>query len=226
MLANALFITGTDTEIGKTVVSVQIIKELVRQGFKVIGMKPVASGSKRTAEGLRNDDAEQLMGASNVIVPYEDVNPYVFEPAIAPHIAAREAGIDIRLEEIIHRYRALSERAEWVIVEGVGGWQVPLGEDFNVADLAAALSAPVLLVVGIRLGCINHALLSVESIHQRGGHLKAWVANVCDDRGERVQENIATLDTLIKQPRMGTIPFCRNLDKLQTTDLKWDLLTA
>ena len=225
-MANVLFITGTDTEIGKTVVSVLIIKALVRHGFKVIGMKPVASGSKRTAKGLRNDDAEQLINASNVIAPYEDVNPYAFEPAIAPHIAAREAGIEIRLEEIIRRYHALSERAEWVIVEGVGGWQVPLGEDLYVADLSTALSAPVLLVVGIRLGCLNHALLSVESIRRRGEQLRAWVANVCDERGERVQENIATLDALIKQPRMGTIPFCRDLDKLQSIDLKLDLLTA
>ena len=225
-MANALFITGTDTEIGKTVVSVLIIRALARHGFKVIGMKPVASGSKPTAQGLRNDDAEQLINASNVIASYEDVNPYAFEPAIAPHIAAREAGIDIRLEEILRRYQFLSQRAEWVIVEGVGGWQVPLGEDFRVADLAVALSAPVVLVVGIRLGCINHALLSVESIRQRGGHLQAWVANICDDRGERVQENIATLDALIKQPRLGTIPFCRDLDRLQTADLKLDLLTA
>ncbi|MDJ0955728.1 MAG: dethiobiotin synthase [Arenicellales bacterium] len=224
-MTNALFITGTDTEIGKTVVAVLIIKALAQHGYKVIGMKPVASGSRRTAEGLRNDDAEQLINASNVIASYEDVNPYAFEPAIAPHIAAREAGIDIRLEEIIRRYHALSERAEWVIVEGVGGWQVPLGEDFYVADMATALSASIVLVVGIRLGCINHALLSVESIQRKGRHLQAWVANVCDEHGERVQENIATLDALIKQPRLGTIPFCRDLDELQSADLKLDLLT-
>lgn len=203
-----------------------VIKTLARRGFKVIGMKPVASGSKRTTEGLRNDDAERLIDAGNVIAPYEDVNPYAFEPAIAPHIAAKEAGIDIRLEEIIRHYHALSKRADWVIVEGVGGWQVPLGEDCFVADLATALAAPVLLVVGIRLGCINHALLSVESIQHRGGHLQAWVANVCDDRGERVQENIETLDALIKQPRLGTVPFCRDLEKLQSTDFNLDLLTA
>ena len=225
-MANALFVTGTDTEIGKTVVSVLILRALARHGFKAIGMKPVASGSKRTAEGLRNDDAEQLINASNVIASYDDVNPYAFEPAIAPHIAAREVGIDIRLEEIIRRYNTLSKRAQWVIVEGVGGWKVPLGKDFCVADLATALSIPIVLVVGIRLGCINHALLSVESIQNKGGHLQAWVANICDDRGERVQENIATLEALIKQPRLGTIPFCQDRDKLNSTDLKLELLTV
>ena len=225
-MANALFITGTDTEIGKTVVSVLILKALARRGFKAIGMKPVASGSKPTAKGLRNDDAEQLINASNVIASYEDVNPYAFEPAIAPHIAAREAGIDIRLEEIIRCYNTLSKRAQWVVVEGVGGWKVPLGKDFCVADLPTALSIPIVLVVGIRLGCINHALLSVESIQKKGGHLQAWVANICDDRGERVQENIATLEALIKQPCLGTIPFCQDRDKLDSTDLELELLTV
>ena len=225
-MSRAIFITGTDTEVGKTVVSVIVIRALVERGYKVIGMKPVASGSKRTSKGLRNDDADQLIKASNVATPYADINPYAFEPAIAPHIAAREAGIEIRPEEIIRRYQTLSERAEWVIVEGVGGWQVPLREGFFVADLAITLSIPIVLVVGIRLGCINHALLSVESIQQKGGQIKAWVANICDSQGERVRENIDTLETLIQQPRMGLIPFCHDLDKLQPTELNLDLLTA
>lgn len=189
-------------------------------------MKPVASGSQRTTKGLRNDDAEQLIEASNVFAPYEEVNPYAFEPAIAPHLAAKEAGVDIQLDEIIRQYRSLSQRADWVVVEGVGGWQVPLGEGSTVADLAIALSIPIVLVVGIRLGCINHALLSVASIQQNGGRLLAWVANVCDMHGERVQENIATLDALIQQPRLAAIPFCDDRIMLFDTPLNLDLLIA
>lgn len=225
-MTNGIFITGTDTEIGKTVVSVLVMRALIQQGFKVVGMKPVGSGSQRTTAGLRNDDAEQLIEASNVFAPYEEVNPYAFEPAIAPHLAAKEAGEDIQLGAIIRRYRSLSARADWVVVEGVGGWQVPLGTDFGVAELATALAIPIILVVGIRLGCINHARLSVASIQESGGHLRAWVANLCNAHSERAQENIDTLDALIQQPRLATIPFCQDPIKLVDTDINLDLLLA
>ncbi len=183
------------------------MRALVSRGFRVVGMKPVASGCVRTRRGLRNDDAEKLMAAANVTVPYEQVNPYAFEPAIAPHIAAAEIGVPIRLDEIHRQHQRLSGLADWLVVEGVGGWQVPLGDEFTVADLAAELAASVILVVGVRLGCINHALLSVESISQMEVELSGWVANVCESGGERVQENIDTLTRLIGRPRIATLSY-------------------
>lgn len=183
------------------------MQALVSRGFRVVGMKPVASGCVRTPRGLRNDDAEKLMAAANVTVPYEQVNPYAFEPAIAPHIAAAEAGVPIRLAEIHRQHQRLSDQADWLVVEGVGGWRVPLGDDITVADLAAEFAASVILVVGIRLGCINHALLSVESISQIGVELGGWVANVCESGGERVQENIDTLTRLIGRPPIATLSY-------------------
>ncbi len=183
------------------------MRALVSRGFRVVGMKPVASGCVRTRQGLRNDDAEKLMAAANVTVPYEQVNPYAFEPAIAPHIAAAEIGVPIRLDAIHRQHQRLSGQADWLVVEGVGGWRVPLGDDFTVADLAAELAASVILVVGVRLGCINHALLSVESISQMEVELSGWVANVCESGGERVQENIDTLTRLISQPRIATLSY-------------------
>jgi len=167
----------------------------------------VASGCVRTQRGLRNDDAEKLMAAANVTVPYEQVNPYAFEPAIAPHIAAAEIGVPIRLDEIHRRHQRLSGQADWIVVEGVGGWRVPLGDEFTVADLAAELASSVVLVVGVRLGCINHALLSVESVSHMEIELSGWVANVCESGGERVQENIDTLTRLIGQPRIATLSY-------------------
>lgn len=207
MSAQTVFVTGTDTEIGKTVVSVLLIRALVSRGFRVAGMKPVASGCVRTPEGLRNDDAVQLMAADNVDASYEQVNPYAFEPAIAPHIAAAEEGVAIGPDEICRQHRSLCGRADWVVVEGVGGWQVPLGDGFSVADLAVALGGPVVLVVGVRLGCINHALLSVESILQKGVRLSGWIANIPESGGDRIDENIETLTRLIHQPRAAIIPY-------------------
>ena len=206
MSNQTIFVTGTDTEIGKTYVSTMLIRAMVSRGLRVVGMKPVASGCVRTPQGLRNDDAVQLMAAANVEAPYEQVNPYTFEPAIAPHIAAGEAGVKIRLDEILKQHKSLSTQADWVVVEGVGGWQVPLGDGFTVADLAAGLGGAVVLVVGIRLGCINHALLSVESIVRRGLTLSGWIANLCDGGGERIQENIDTLTRMIEQPLIAEIP--------------------
>ena len=207
MSADSVFITGTDTEIGKTFVSVLLIRALVARGHRVVGMKPVASGCVRTPEGLRNDDAQKLINAGNVAVPYREVNPYAFEPAIAPHIAAAEVGADISIDVICANYERLSARADRRVVEGVGGWQVPLGAGFTVADLAMRLGAPVILVVGVRLGCINHAMLSVEYILAAGVGFMGWVANICESGGARVQDNIDTLSRLIEQPRLAIVPF-------------------
>lgn len=202
-----LFVTGTDTEIGKTVISAGLIHALA-DSRRVAGMKPVASGAEAMPEGLRNADALHLIGAANVEADYAMVNPYCFVPPIAPHIAAAEAREDIRPERIIECARALAANADAVVVEGVGGWQVPLGPGFGVPDLARRLGLPVLLVVGLRLGCINHARLSAESIRAAGCRLAGWVGNApAAGPMAREAENIETLEALLPVPCWGIVPY-------------------
>nr|VFJ98853.1 MAG: dethiobiotin synthetase [Candidatus Kentron sp. LFY] len=202
-----LFITGTDTAVGKTWVTLGIMAALQTSGASAIGMKPVASGCRSTKEGLRNEDAERLLHQSSVPTPYDLVNPFAFAPAIAPHIAAAEIGRDISLAKIASCYRALTGLADHCVVEGVGGWLVPLTATETVADLARHLGLPVILVVGIRLGCLNHALLSVGSIRQGGNRLLGWVANHTEPDMARSEENILTLETRIDAPLLATIPW-------------------
>ena len=201
------FVTGTDTACGKTEVSLGLIQALRQRGFKVQGMKPVASGCTAGPRGLRNDDAQRLRAQSSRRVPYDWVNPYAFSPPIAPHIAAREAGVEIGLDLIRERAEALAALADGLIVEGVGGWRVPLGPGLAVSDLPRALGLPVILVVGLRLGGINHALLTAESILASGCHLVGWVANQIDPGLARREENLATLSSLIRAPSIGFIPW-------------------
>ena len=201
------FVTGTDTACGKTEVSLGLIQVLQQQGLKVQGMKPVASGCTAGPRGLRNADAQRLRTQSSRRVPYDWVNPYAFRPAIAPHIAAREAGVEIALELIRERAEVLASQADCLIVEGVGGWRVPLGPDLAVSDLPRALGLPVILVVGLRLGGINHALLTAESILARGCVLAGWVANQIDPDLARREENLAALSSLISAPAIGFIPW-------------------
>nr|VFK51962.1 MAG: dethiobiotin synthetase [Candidatus Kentron sp. TUN]VFK53568.1 MAG: dethiobiotin synthetase [Candidatus Kentron sp. TUN]VFK55016.1 MAG: dethiobiotin synthetase [Candidatus Kentron sp. TUN] len=202
-----IFITGTDTAIGKTWVTLGVMAAFQSVGISVVGMKPVASGCRPTEQGLRNEDAEQLLNQSSVPVAYDLVNPFAFEPAIAPHIAAAEVGCKISLSKIESCYQALTERAECCIVEGVGGWLVPLTPTQTVADLVRHLGLSVILVVGIRLGCINHALLSVESIQRGGNELLGWVANHSESEVERSEENILTLEERIDAPLLARIPW-------------------
>ncbi len=205
------FVTGTDTEIGKTCVSTGLLAGLAQRGLKCVGMKPVASGCAKSVTGLRNDDAERLLASSSVSIDYEDVNPYAFEPAVAPHLAAQALGITIDLNRIQTHFQQLCATADWVVVEGVGGWLVPLNDEATVADLARLLGLPVILVVAIRLGCLNHALLTVESIKRTGLPLAGWVANQLNDEGALVQENIATLKRRIDVPLLGHLP-CLSAD--------------
>ena len=199
------FITGTDTEIGKTYVASALISHLVAEGYRVAGMKPVASGCEKTASGLRNDDALRLIAASNVRMPYELVNPYCFEPAIAPHIAAREAGQVIDIERIGKLTQSIE--ADYLIVEGVGGWCVPLGEDTMLAELAKVTADEVIVVVGMRLGCINHALLTAAQIEKDGFVLKGWIANHVDPDMLAQSENLVTLQTLMPCPLLVSLPW-------------------
>ena len=201
------FVTGTDTACGKTEVSLGLIQALRQRGLKVQGMKPVASGCEAGPRGLRNADAQRLRAQSSRLVPYDWVNPYAFSPPIAPHIAAREAGVEISLDLIRERADTLAAQADCLIVEGVGGWRVPLGPDLAVSDLPRALGLPVILVVGLRLGGINHALLTAESILARGCHLVGWVANQIDPGLARREENLAALSSLIRAPCIGFIPW-------------------
>ena len=171
------FITGTDTGIGKTVVTLGLMRWLQDRGRRVAAMKPVASGCERTPQGLRNEDALQLQQQASMPLDYDVVNPYAFEPPIAPHIAASQAGVQIELDIIRQGVRLLAEHADLVCVEGVGGWLVPLNGEESVADLAVSLGLGVVLVVGMRLGCLNHALLTAQAIQASGASLAGWVAN-------------------------------------------------
>lgn len=174
------FVTGTDTGVGKTRVSEALLVALVAAGRRAAGMKPVASGCRETPDGPRSEDAERLAAASVLEVPYGLINPFAYLPAVAPHLAARAEGRPIEIGAIESRFRALAARAEVVVVEGVGGWRVPVDEARTMADVAARLGLPVLLVVGVRLGCLNHALLTAEAIVRDGGRLAGWVANRID----------------------------------------------
>lgn len=209
---NGFFVTGTDTEVGKTRLSVALIELLQKQGNKVAAMKPIASGCELTDEGLHNDDAIQLKQQADVNLPYELINPYAFEPAIAPHIAAKQVGIEIDLELIKHHFDVIKNQAESVIVEGAGGWLVPLNEQASMADLAVQLDLPVILVVGIRLGCINHALLTVQAIEQSGLRLHGWVANTIESNSEST-EIVTTLKQKISASCLGVVPFLSNREK-------------
>lgn len=206
MTPKGFFITGTDTEVGKTVVATALVRGFVAQGRRVAVMKPVASGSHHTPEGLRNEDALALMRASNVAAPYACVNPYCFEPAISPHIAAEEAGITVQLDPIRTSFDLLAAASDLVIVEGAGGWLAPVGPDTSMKDLARALGLPVILVVGVRLGCINHALLTQLAIESQGITFAGWIANTVDAAMPRRKENLETLARGLGAPPLAIVP--------------------
>ena len=204
------FITGTDTGVGKTVIAAGLIQALTDKGLLIAAMKPVASGGYASASGLRNTDAETLMEAANVDGDYETVNPYVFKPPVAPHLAAESEGINISLNRIRDQFCKLSDLADYVVVEGIGGWMVPLGPDTTTADLAVQLQLPVIMVIGLRLGCLNHALLTAESIQKAGLRLAGWVASQIDPRFEQQQDNIDALKSRLSAPCLGQIPYIEN----------------
>jgi len=204
----SVFVTGTDTEVGKTFISVGLIELFKQQGLNVAGMKPIASGCKKMAEGLRNDDALALQQHANVDLDYDLINPYAFEPAIAPHIAAQQTGTEIDINVLKNNYEQIQSQADVVVVEGAGGWLVPLNEKQTLADLAVELNLPVILVVGVRLGCINHALLSVATIQQSGLPLIGWVANDLES-SPQADEMVETLKQHINAPCLGVVPQLR-----------------
>ena len=204
---SGVFVTGTDTGVGKTEIALALMAALQQRGLSVLGMKPVASEGCATEAGVRCQDALRLQTQGSLQVGYAAVNPYAFEPPIAPHIAAGRSGVSIELGPIRTAYQALADQADWVVVEGVGGWRVPLGPSLSVSDLPAALDIPVVLVVGLRLGCLNHSLLTAESIRAGGLRLVGWVANQVDPNMRARDENIATLAALIDAPSIGVVPW-------------------
>jgi len=202
-MSQAYFLTGTDTEIGKTFITCALLHHATRRGLRAVGIKPVAAGTD--AAGT-NEDVENIRAASNVALPREIINPYCFSAAIAPHLAAAEANIAIDFARIIAACAAARQQSDLLIVEGAGGFRVPLGVDRDSADLAVALGLPVILVVGLRLGCINHALLTAEAIAARGLTLAGWVANRIDPQMSRVDNNIAALHERLGAPLIGSVP--------------------
>lgn len=211
------FITGTDTGVGKTFVTCALLHTLKAQGIAAIGMKPVAAGGDMTPDGLRNDDIEALRDASSVKLVSEDLNCYLFAEPIAPHIAAANEDVDIDLDVIRQRFDQLAELADAVLVEGVGGFIVPLGDGVDTADLAADLDLPVILVVGMRLGCLNHALLTQEAIRARGLTLAGWVANQIDPHMAELDANVDALEERIRAPLLGVIEWQKQPDASTVT---------
>lgn len=201
------FITGTDTEIGKTYASVSLIKHLCSKGINVAGLKPVASGCELTANGLRNDDALKIANASNVPLDYNRINRYAFEPAIAPHIAAELQGININFDDIESDVTYAKSQADQVVVEAAGGWLVPLNRKQYVSDLALRLNLPVIAVIGIRLGCINHALLTLNQIEQSGADIAGWVANYIDPQTHYANEQVKSIKSRTSLPCIAELPY-------------------
>lgn len=206
-MSQGYFVTGTDTSVGKTLVSAALVHGFAQRGYRSVGMKPVASGCNWEDGVLVSEDAAMLAEASNVELAMNQINPYAFELPIAPHIAAKQVGERISLNKIKSGYQDLSSVADKIIVEGVGGFRVPLNEEEDTADLAVALGLPVIVVVGMKLGCINHALLTIEAIRARNLDVVGWVANQIDPVMHFFEENCQELATKLVAPCVGVVLF-------------------
>lgn len=200
-----VFVSGTDTGVGKTCASAALLHALRARGLRASGMKPVASGCRVTPLGLRNDDAEALLAASDPVPAYADCNPFALAEPIAPHIAARLAGVEIDVATLHAACLRIAAAADRVVVEGVGGWAVPLSEHAMQVDLVRALGMPVVLVVGLRLGCINHALLSARAIVADGCTLAGWIANPIEPSMSFTEANLHALQARIGAPLLGVL---------------------
>ncbi|PWV74864.1 dethiobiotin synthase [Halomonas sp. A11-A] len=207
----AYFVTGTDTDAGKTLASAGLLARARREGLTTLGLKPIASGSEATPDGLRNADALALQAESVPAVDYTTINPYAFAPAIAPHLAARRAGVEVRLADLTGWLRPLlALKRDLTLVEGAGGWRVPLNDDEDLAELALAMELPVILVVGLRLGCLSHARLTAEAIKASGLRLAGWIGSQVDPAfatdDALYRDNLATLARTLPAPCLGVIP--------------------
>jgi len=200
------FVTGTDTGVGKTLVTVALTRALVQRGFRTAVMKPVAAGAIETPQGLRNDDALELLGASNVKSAYEDVNPWLLTTPASPHLAARHDGVSIGAEKVLTAFRRLAAASDVVMVEGAGGWLAPISSVATMADIAAQLALPVIFVVGMRLGCLNHALLTREAIRSYGLPFAGWIANKMHSEMTLADANIDSLASRFGAAPLGIVP--------------------
>lgn len=223
-MLNSVFITGTDTGIGKTFYSQLLLQSLNTAGLRTAAMKPLASGAELCDGELRNADALVLQQAANTLIPYAECNPYCFAPPAAPHLAAKQAGVQIEFDVIQQAYEQVAKQVDFTVVEGVGGWLVPMDQRHVLADLVQAMDLPVILVVGMRLGCINHALLTAENMTQRGVALIGWVANVIEPDMLYLQENIEAIAQRIPAPLLDVIDFINQPEQIKTQprlNIKW-----
>lgn len=212
-MAQSYFVIGTDTNVGKTYIATALVRYFVAKGLKTIGMKPIASGGEFNEQGeFINDDVLALSNASNVKASAELVNPYRFLPAIAPHLAAELADITMQVDVISHAFQQLTTLSDVVIVEGAGGFFVPVNKTETLADVATQLDIPIILVIGMRLGCINHALLTVEAIENRGLKLVGWIANQIDPDMPMFEENLTSLQQRISAPCLSVVHWQGRLD--------------
>jgi dethiobiotin synthetase len=212
MSMNSYYITGTDTGIGKSVASAALLHALGARGLRAVGMKPVASGCEMTADGWRNEDALLLQQASDPKPAYSDVNPYALPNPLAPELAAADAGVSIELQPIVAAHARLAAMADAVVVEGVGGWAAPLTASLDQLDVVRALELPVVMVVGLRLGCINHARLTARAIAEDGAQLMGWIANDIDPAMARSDDNFAILQRVLPVPCWGRLPHAPSPD--------------
>jgi dethiobiotin synthetase len=207
-MAKAFFVTGTDTDVGKTVISCGLLAAANAEGLRTAAIKPVAAGCELTPDGLRNSDALLLQQTMSLPLSYDEINPLALAPAIAPHIAAEQAGRRLNLMQLAGLCRGvLMQKADLTLIEGAGGWRVPLNQREFLSGLAVELNLPVIMVVGMRLGCINHALLTAEAIARDGLTLAGWVANSCGESMAHCTENVAAIRDRLRAPCLGEVPF-------------------
>lgn len=205
--SRGVFVTGTDTGIGKTWCSIGLLHAAATLGLRCIGLKPIAAGAVRTEEGWRNEDALALQQAANVPLPYDRVNPCCLPDPMSPHLAARRAGVTIDVAGLRTHCERISSECDFLLVEGAGGWLTPLGDRETIADLAQQLALPVLLVVGVRLGCLNHAQLSWDAIARSGCRHAGWIANIMDPADPVLDAQVDTLTARLGEPPLARLPW-------------------
>jgi dethiobiotin synthetase len=216
-LRRSYFVTGTDTNVGKTLFSCALLQAAQQAGYRTAAMKPVAAGAIDTPDGLRNDDALLLQAACTEMLSYREVNPFCFAEPLSPHLAAQRSGRRLQVERLVGFCQGvLMRRANLTVIESAGGWRVPINDNETLADLAKQLKLPVILVVGMRLGCLNHAMLSAEAIYRDGLELAGWVANTFDPDMPARADNIATLERELMAPLLADIPLLPTPVQLQS----------
>lgn len=217
------FITGTDTEVGKTTITISLLQASRCLGFTTLGLKPLASGCQNTKAGLRNEDARRLQRESTIQLPYEQINPVSLQDSVAPDIAARRVGRLLCVNELVAGMQpALSSQADLTVIEGIGGWHVPLNRMETMADFVKVLNVPVIMIVGLRLGCLNHAILTAQAICASGLHLCGWVANCICPSTDAIDENIVTLTGCLDAPLLGVVQYQQDPMSIFTHSvIKW-----